>query len=465
MKKSTLSIALSALTLLLTSANCIAQSLQEADFMLTNVNIIPMNENRVLKNKTLVVKDEKIIDIIDEPESGKFRAAKVINGKGNFVIPGLADMHIHMRMDPQAMFNLFLANGVTTVSNARLGDGDGKVNHIKLKQSVAQNKMLGPRYLVSGPQLTPKNIPDLASVAKILEEHVREGYDVIKVHQDLPFDVYDALIKGAQKKGLRITGHTQHQMPLKQSLRMSSIEHAEEILYVSKDGFGEIAADFFEFMPLYYQHVEQLDNAEYRHAMIEQIKQSGIYLDPTLIIYKMISVWAGNESFKQHKKDPQLNYIPTNTREWYLGEESNPYRAEGFPLSEEHLNSNVAKLKNIVKELNQSGVPLLLGTDSFGTLVPGFSVHQELQLYVESGLTPYEALKTSTVNVAKYLEEYDRTGSIEKDKRADFVLLGANPLIDIKNTTKINGVFTHGNWLTSSQLQSMLEEAKHINNL
>mgnify|MGYP006903651647 CR=1 FL=1 len=109
---------------------------------------------------------------------------------------------------------------------------------------------------------------------------------------------------------------------------MSSIEHAEEVLYVSKDGFGEIAADFFEFMPLYYQHVEQLNNADYRHAMIEQISQSGIYLDPTLSIYKMISVWAGNESFKQHKKEPLLSYIPTNTREWYLDQQTFTFRTK-----------------------------------------------------------------------------------------------------------------------------------------
>ena len=461
--KNKLSTSLLAFIMMIISLHSTAENTNDADFIFTNVNIVPMNENKVLRDKALVITNEQIVNIIDSSEVSKFKSARVIDGQNSFVIPGLADMHTHMRMKPQAMFNLLLANGVTTTTNLGLADGGGKFDHMKLKQGVAKKEMIGPRYLVSGPQLGPRLLPDVASVTKILNEHEQNGYDVIKIHQDLPFDVYDALIKEAKKRGIRITGHSQRQMALKQSLRMNSIEHAEEFLYVSKDGFGSIAADFFEFLPQFYKHSHQLKSPEYRKPMIEQFSRSGVYLDPTLSIYEMIGTWLGNASFAKHQQDPLVNYIPKKTRDYYLSE-SNRYRPDNFPLSKMYMDESLSTLQTIVKELHQAGVPLILGTDSFGTLVPGFSIHNELQLLVDAGLSPFEALRTGTVNVARYLNEYEKAGTIEKGKRADFVLLSANPLDDIKNTQQINGVFTHGNWLPKKRLGEMLEQAKNLNN-
>ena len=112
--------------------------------------------------------------------------------------------------------------------------------------------------------------------------------------------------------------------------------------------------------------------------------------------------------------------------------------------------------------MHEAGVPLLLGTDSFGTVVPGFSIHQELELIVAAGLSPYEALRTGTVNVAAYLGETDTAGTIEVGKRADFILLEENPLTDIRHASSVRGVFTQGNWHSESELASMLAEAKAL---
>jgi len=443
---------------------CVPQSEPlEADIVFENINVIPMTEDRILQHQAVAIRNGQIIAILDQAEADTVDADTRISGEGRFLMPGLADMHIHMRMQPQALFNLALANGVTTVANMRLADGDGDVDHLQLRSDVASGQMTGPRYLVSGPMLTPENLPDTESVARMLDQHVQAGYDVVKIHADLDFDIYDALIRGARERGLRVTGHGQHQMPLAQTLRMDSIEHAEELLYTSHQGFGEIAADFIEFMPTYFDHLERLNDPEYRAPIIRDIAASGIFIDPTLVIYSMIPVWVDDDQFARHHNDPRLIYVPQGTRDWYLGADTNPYRGEDFPLSARHFEDNLDILSTLIFELNEAGVPLLLGSDSFGTLVPGFSAHRELELMVEAGLTPYQALKTGTVNVAAYLEESDIAGSVEIGKRADFILLNENPLVDIANTRSVHGVYTHGTWHTQSELNAMLGAVEGLN--
>src|SRR5690606_19607389 len=140
---------------------------------------------------------------------------------------------VHVRWEPQAMFNLFLANGVTTVFNMGLSDGGGEIDHVALRSGIAAGAMVGPRYLISGPQLHAEHLPDLAAVESMLDRHVERQFDVVKIHGNLAPTIYDALIDGARARGLRITGHAQHLMPLSESLRMDGFEHMEEFLYVS----------------------------------------------------------------------------------------------------------------------------------------------------------------------------------------------------------------------------------------
>ncbi len=433
-----------------------------ADYVFENINVVPMNEETVLLNQAVAVRENKIVTIVDQSSADNIQATTRIDGAGRFLMPGLADMHMHIRMDPQAAFNLLLANGVTTIANMGLADGHGKIDHLQLRADVAAGRMDGPRYLVSGPQLTAEELPTVADVEPMLDDHVEQGYDVVKVHGDLSIDVYDALIEGARERGLRVTGHSQHQMPLSQSLRMDSIEHIEEFVYVSRDGFGEIAADFFEFMPTYYSHVEQMADPEFRALIVRDVAASGVYIDATLIIYKMISIWIDDDQFAKLHDDELLAYLPKSTLDRWLHSETNPYRnrVPGFPLSVEHLEANIEIFSALIFELHEAGVPLLLGTDSFGTLVPGFSIHRELEMMVAAGLTPYEALRAGTVNAAAYLDEIDTAGTIEVGKRADFILVEENPLTDIRHVSNVQGVFKQGKWHSAIALARMLAEAK-----
>lgn len=453
-----------------------AAGLRDADFVFDHVTVVPMNRDIVQRDRSVVVRDGMIVAITDGA-SGRYRSATHIDGSGKFLMPGLSDMHVHLRMPPQDFFDLNLAAGVTTVFNMGLGDGDGKIDHLALRASIEAGTMDGPRYLVSGPQLESWNLKSLDDVNKTLQETADRHYDAIKVHGDLSPELYTALITGARERGFRIRGHGQHMMPLAQTLRMDCIEHVEELLYISRDAsFGEEAKFGVEengnnhhFMTAYYHNISHLQDHAYRAEIGKDIADSGVYWDPTIVIYAIIPTYISDESFAALANDPRLNYLPEGMRHETLDNDKNEYRVGlvpvfssflksiGDPSSlKDHFDHNVTTLLTLTKELHDAGVPLLTGSDAFGALVPGFAQHQEMELFVKAGLTPYETLKAATVNPAKYLGEYDHAGTIEVGKRADFILLGANPLDDIQNAADVRGVFTHGKWYSDEDLKLRL---------
>ncbi len=433
----------------------------KADFIFENVHVIPMHEERVIENQAVAVRDGVLVAIIDASNSQKIDAHTRVDGEGRFLMPGLADMHVHVRWDPQAMFNLFLAHGVTTVANMFIKDGSNRINHTDLRSEVENGKRIGPRYLLAGEHFQDDYPSSIEEVEQVLVQHVANRYDFIKVHGDLAPEVYDALVDGARARGLRIIGHAQHLRPLKDTLLLDALEHAEELLYVSPDPeFGKKLKE--DFLSTYRQHAESLRDPAYRAPIVEEVARSGIYLDPTIIVYKMVGEWASDSRLLEIGKDPSMGYIPQNVKSRWLSLVRNPYQEEGFPITPTEVERNVETLLMLVKELSDAGVPLLLGTDTFGTLVPGFSAHQELELLVQAGLTPFEALSAGTVNVAEYLEETDAAGEIRSCFRADFILLDRNPLTDIKNSRSVSGVFTQNRWHSRSDIEKFKQDAmKH----
>jgi hypothetical protein len=455
-----------------------AVEIPKADFVFDHVNVVPMNRETVLRDRSVVVRDGKIIAIVASRQSPQYASARHIDGGGKYLMPGLSDMHVHLRMPKQDFFDLNLATGVTTVFNMGLADGGGKIDHVALRADVAAGTVEGPRYLASGPQLDSDNIKSLDDVAKTLQEASDQHYDAIKIHGDLKPELYDALITGARARGLRIRGHGQHMMPLAQTLRMDCVEHIEELLYISRDDslgreakFGnEDRGGIRNFLTAYYHNISHLEDRAYRADIARDVVKSGAYWDPTIIIYAMIPKYVSDESFAALARDPSLKYLPEGMRHENLDKDKNEYRTGLVPVFAPFLHSmgdntsvaghfdhNIKTLLTLTREFHDAGVPLLTGSDAFGALTPGFALHQEMELFVKAGLTPYQTLQAATVNPAKYLGEYDHAGTIEAGKRADFILLGANPLDDIHNAADVRGVFTHGKWYSEANLKTRLE--------
>jgi len=320
-----------------------------------------------------------------------------------------------------------------------------------LREKINAGEIFGPRYLLSGTHLEEGYPARVGDVDRILDEHLVKKIDFVKVHGDLDPDIYSAIIAGAKARRLKVVGHAQHKMPLKNSLVLNSLEHMEEFLYVARDQ-KEVDELSTNFLPAYRANVNRLLDASYREKIVVDVAASGIYIDPTLIVYKMVGVWQSDEHLAALSSDPDLRYLPVEVKEFWLSTANNPYQEDGFPITKPEVDKNVQLMLQLTKELHDKGVPLLSGTDSFGTLVPGVSLHQELKLLVEAGLSPYEALQCSTVNVAAYLGETGEAGIIQAGARADFILLDRNPLFDISNSRSVSGVFTHGKWLSREVL-------------
>jgi imidazolonepropionase-like amidohydrolase len=439
----------SALLYLLLLVGCTFKEPLTADYIVEHVQVITMKNTDVLHDRAVVINDGKIIKIIKQSEANKVNAIQRINGEGRYLMPGLADMHVHVRWDPQKMFNLFLANGVTTVANMRLKDGE--FDHLALREKINSGALLGPRYLLSGDHLEGDFPENINEVSRVLDEHVHNKIDFVKVHGDLTPEIYKAIIVGARQRGLKVVGHAQHKMPLKDSLVLDTLEHMEEFLYVARD--DRLASEpASRFLPAYRANVERLANAHYRAEVVGDVAASGMYIDPTLIVYKMVGVWQSDKHLSALKSNPDLRYLPDDVKEFWLSPATNPYQEKDFPITKAEVDKNFQLMLRLTKELHDKGVPMLSGTDTFGTLVPGIALHEELEMLVEAGLSPFEALQCSTVNVAAYLGEAGIAGVIQPGARADFILLDKNPLLDIKNSRNVSGVFTHGKWLSRNFL-------------
>lgn len=439
----------SALLFLFLLVGCTLNDSIKADYIVENVQVITMINSDILQNRAVVINDGKIIKIIKQSEANEVNASQRIDGGGRYLMPGLADMHVHVRWNPQKMFNLFLLNGVTTVANMRLEDGD--FDHLALREKINSGEMRGPRYLLSGTHLEGDFPENTNEVGRVLDEHARNKIDFVKVHGDLKPEIYKAIIFGAKQRGLKVVGHAQHKMPLKDSLVLDTLEHMEEFLYVARD--DRLASEpASRFLPAYRANVERLLNANYRAEVVADVAASGIYVDPTLIVYKMVGVWQSDEHLSALTNNPDLRYLPDDVKEYWLNPATNPYQEKDFPITKAEVDNNLLVMLRLTKELHDKGVPMLSGTDTFGTLVPGISLHEELAMLVQAGLSPFEALRCSTVNVAAYLGEAGIAGVIQSGARADFILLDKNPLLDIKNSRSVSGVFTHGKWFSRNFL-------------
>ena len=454
----------------------------EADYLFENVNVVPMDRPDILSDRAVAVRDGEIVAVLDGAEAGRVTADVRIDGEGRYLMPGLADMHVHLRMAPEAFFNLNLANGVTTVINMGLGDGRGRYDHLQLRADVAAGEIAGPRYLVSGPQIHAEQAASLEDVEAILDRHVRDGFDVLKIHGDLDPDIYDALVEGAMARGIRMTGHGQHLMPLAQTLRMGSFQHVEELLYIAEDPDCRERARA-GFWDGYFCNLARLEDADYRAGLVSRIAGSGVYVTPTSIIYAYLPLYLDDTSLEALQMDARLDYLPEDVRSQLLDPQENDYRgnfdaamahigqdarlanvsADPERLDDtwaEHFRRNQPVLDGLLMDMDAAGVPLLLGSDCFGGVVPGFGAHQELERMVAAGLTPYQALRTGTVTVADYLGEADRAGTIEAGKRADFILLDGNPLEDVEHASRVRGVFTRGTWYPPEALARLMSDAQ-----
>ena len=433
---------------------------------LTHVNIIDVSNINVTggelrRDMTVVITGDRISAIGPSDKLSVPAGANVIDATGQFLIPGLWDMHVHWyRRD---MFTLFTANGVTGVRQM-FGNSD----LLRWRDQIAKDSLLGPRMVVASPIIDgPEPIwPNSISVSneeegrKAVRRVKQSGADFVKVYSLLPRDAYFGIADEAKQQGISFAGHVPNPVSAGEAsdAGQKSIEHLTGIMIqcsskekelrdklVKADspasGRGRISATALET----YDDKKAAD-------LFGRFARNQTWQCPTLTVLRSNAFF----DYEKFWRDGRLRYIPKQMQQrWSLRRD---HRSEDAKAGAKKV---LQKEFEIVGAMQKAGVPILAGTDTGNPFCfPGFSLHEELALLVIAGLTPVEALRSATLNPAKFLGLDKTLGTIEEGKIADLVLLGANPLEDIRNTQRIKAVVSNGRLFDRKALDKLLADAE-----
>jgi len=435
-------------TITLFGQNLIDSALREIVF--TSVNVVPMDTEQILENQMVLVKNGRVSAIGKKLKYSK--DAWVIDAKGKYLIPGLAEMHAHvppndnLEAHKEVLF-LFAANGITTIRGML-----GHPSHISLRSKINSGEILGPRFYTTGPSFNGLSVKTAERGAAMVREQKAAGYDFLKLHPGLTKETFAAVSSTANEIKIPFAGHVSFGVGVWRAIDAgySSIDHL--------DGFVEAMVPGIESMVeqqtgLFGMFVADKADESVIPRLMKELKEKNIWVVPTQSLAdRWFDADYTGEVFKQ---DPDSKYM-------------NPQMVNQWVDSKKNLMANpqydAAKIENFIKlrrkliyECQQAGVGLLLGCDAPQVFnVPGFSTHNELKYLVDAGLTPYQALRTGTVNVATYLKLAD-AGTIRPGAVADLVLVNGNPLADVTNSKKVEGVMIRGKWLSKSEIDAGLK--------
>ncbi len=420
------------------------------------VSLVPMTDDTtVISNATVVIERGRITSINGPVPKN----ARRINGKGKWLIPGLADMHVHLpsddqlpvdynRADPplvnfdtQDTMTPFIANGITQILNM-----DAVPMAVGQRNEIASGRVLGPHMalaaVVDGKRAEGRIANTPNDGRQMVRDVQAEGYNFVKVYWRLDVDVFLAIVDEANKRKIKVLGHIPN-----------AFDGQVEKAFVP--GFGMVA------------HAEELSNHTSTFSdddakrFARLAKSSGTWLSPTLTAYRWIESQA--RSLDEIKANPQNAYMhPLLQSKWIKANQYN--RDLSDPKTVARLGKALEFHRRLVRAFKAEGVPIVAGTDTLlSGVVSGFSLHDELELLVGAGLTDGEALAAATRLPAIWLGVAHDRGTIEVGKRADLVLIDANPFANVANTRKISAVFLSGRYLGRKNLDAMMADLARRN--
>lgn len=416
-------------------------------FVFTNVSVIPMDREAVLRDQTVVVTDGKIVSVGPSAGAQAPAGANRIDGSGKFLIPALAEMHAHIPGGdaPDALIErtlfLYAANGLGTIRGML-----GHPRHLAYRERVSKGELVSPTIYTSGPSLNGQSVPTREAAIEAVTAQKAAGYDLLKIHPGVRRDVFDALAATAHEAGIGFAGHVPLDVGLRRALeaRYQSIDHVDG--YVEALSNNPTKSEFFGL-----NLVSEVDESKIS-ALVDATKAAGTWIVPTQVLFDNLMT---EEDPAGMAKRAEMRYVQPQ-------EQIQKWIAQKEGLRAKYSAADRAKFlgvrRRLIKALHDGGVPFALGSDAPQWWnVPGFSVHRELQSLVRAGLTPYQALQTGTVRVAEYFGRRD-TGTIAPGKKADLVLLEANPLENIAYSARIAGVMLGGRWMPQAEIEKRLAE-------
>ncbi len=431
-----------------------------------DVNVIPMDKERVLPHQTVIVRNGVIAEIGDVRRVKVPAGAERIDATGKFLIPGLTDMHTHLFTDdefPDSLaedeFKVMIAYGVTTI---RLMIGTPE--HIVLRSKSASEQILAPTIYAASPHLTGRKQPNSIVVTTDAEARAavrrskQDGYDFIKVTTFLAPEVYEAIVDEARKQNIRVVGHADSRsVGLARAFKAKQqIEHLDaylEALLPENAPVKGSVSDLYVYNPKNWESIDYLDESKIPE-LARQTVAANPFSTPTLHLFKF--TFGKGRTEESFRLQPDIRFYPQKTVDLWTGY-SKKYLSTAAPI--EKREKYISIRNKIVKALYDAGGRLMAGSDTPEWLMLyGHTLHLELIDLRDAGVSNYAALETATRNPAMFFGTIDKTGTIQKGKRADLVLLDANPLDDIANTQKRTGVMLKGKYYLQAEMNHWLNE-------
>ena len=477
MKKSfTLLVLLSPLVCLVAQQT---PSTKPRSLVLTHVTVIDTTGGPAKVDMTVVITGDRIAEMGKSRATRPPKNAEIENGNSKFLIPGLWDMHVHWY--DKDYLPLFIANGVTGTRQMY-----GVPMFQQWRKEIEAGQLLGPHMLIPSPIVDgPKPVwPGSIAVANASEgrqaviQVKQGGADFVKVYSLLSRDAYFAIADESKKQGIPFEGHVPDAVTLEEASNAGQMtvehltgvlaacsSHEAELLKSAQEAVAAIDAGQLPSVRFWgpeYRERQKLALETYSPQKAEtvfaELKKNHTWQCPTLTLLRSMG-YSDDPSFAN---DPRLKYIPRDiVSSW--NPKADPFlkdkTAEDWALSKKVFSKDL----EVVGAMQRAGVEILAGTDTLNPYcLPGFSLHDELGLLVQSGLTPMQALQAATLNPARFMGRENDLGMVDTGKIADLVLLDANPLDDIGNTRKISAVVFGGKFYSRTSLDEMLAKIETL---
>lgn len=403
-----------------------------------DVSVLPMDTERVLTGQTVIVKGDRIVEVGPVASVRVPEGAQRIDGRGKFLIPGLAELHGHnpplgsSKQYFEDVFYLFVANGVTTVRSMQ-----GFAGQLEWRERARKGEIIAPTLYLAGPSFSGQSVPSPQSAVDRVRAQKAEGWDLLKIHPGIKPPVYAALAKTAKEVGIEFSGHIPAEVGLVECIKQGqrTVDHLDGYLehLAAKDG--------------------PIDPAKLAE-IVSFSRESGVWVVPTMPLWEVI---LGALDPAQIEAYPELKYMPRAVRDsWrrsYTARQASP------SFNREQARRIAENRKVLLKALHDGGVRIIFGTDAPQQYsVPGFSIHRELAAMRAVGMSNFAVLQSATKNVGEYYRQVDAFGTVAAGQRADLVLLRGNPLDDLGHVARRAGVMVRGRWLAEADIQAGLAQ-------
>lgn len=417
-----------------------------------NVSVVPMDRDRVMPAQTVIVADGRLVAIGAAATVTVPANAQTIDGRGRYLMPGLAEMHAHIPGGQatdeaiERVLFLYVANGVTTARGML-----GAPRHLALRARARRGEILSPTIYTSGPSLNGNSVPTAEAATRAVEEQKAAGYDFLKIHPGITRDVFETLASTARRVGIGYAGHVPLDLGLERALelRFLTIDHLDgyvEAMVPPSAPKKPTDSQWFGVNLVAFADEARIG------SLVTATGEAGTWMVPTQVLFEH---GQGNDAPDEMAKWAEMRYVAAEQlAQWVEGKRKFLASPEGAADNRARF---IAIRRQLIRALHDGGVGMLLGSDAPQVWnVPGFATHRELKAMVASGLTPYQALAMGTRNVAAFFGTLGATGTVEVGKRADLVLVEGNPLQDIASTGRIAGVVAGGRWLGRDELDRRL---------